>query len=146
MDEAASSFIESKTVAVVGASTSRKKFGNIVYRDLKAKGYDVYAVNPNAGRIEGDVCYPTIQDLPSDVEAAVVVTSPDQAEGIVDDSFARGLKKIWFQQGAESPSAVKRAEDRGLTVVSRKCIMMYAPPVKGFHAFHRFLAKLFKKL
>ena len=146
MDEVISRFVESRNIAIVGASTSRKKFGNVIYRDLKTKGYNVYPVNPKAETIEGDRAYPDVKGLPPEVEVAVVVTSPDRADGIVDEALIHGLRKIWFQQGAESDPAIKKAAEAGMDVVSKKCIMMYTPPVKGLHAFHRFLARLFKRL
>ncbi|MFC2158011.1 CoA-binding protein [Acidobacteriota bacterium] len=146
MDEVISRFIESRNIAIIGASTSKKKFGNVVYRELKSKGYTVFPVNPNAESVEGDRTYPDVKSLPPKVDAAVVVTPPDLADRIVEEAISHGLKKIWFQQGAESAPAVEKALEAGLDVVSKKCIMMYAPPVKGFHSFHRFLAGIFKRL
>jgi len=140
------SFIESKTIAVVGASSAKKKFGNAVFRGLKEKNYTVYPVNPNAEEIEGDKSYPDLKSIPVDIEAAIVVTSPEKAEGVVEDALEKGVRKIWFQQGADFTRAVEKAEKAGLGVVSKKCIFLYAPPVSGGHAFHRFLVKLFGKL
>jgi len=57
-------FIAQPAVAIAGASRDGKKFGNAVYRDLKSKGYHVFAVNPNAAIIEGDPCYPSLSALP----------------------------------------------------------------------------------
>ena len=68
-----SEFLSQKTLAVVGVSRSRDKFSNGVYRELKAKGYRVFPVNPNAEMVEGDACYPNLGALPEPVGGAVVI-------------------------------------------------------------------------
>lgn len=146
MNQNIQDFIESATIAVVGVSTSRKKFGNSVYRGLKEKGYNVFPVNPFAEAVEGERCFPDLTSIPEPVEAAIILTKPKNSEGIVEDARNKGIKKIWFQQGADFSKQVEKAQKAGMAVVSKKCIFMYAPPVKGGHALHRFFAKLFGKL
>ncbi len=56
-------FLSQKNIAVVGVSRNTKNFGNTIYRSLKKKGYNVYPINPNAEKIEGDKCYPDLHSL-----------------------------------------------------------------------------------
>ena len=146
MKQEIQNFIQSKTIAVVGASRDRKKFGNAVYRGLKEKGFTVFPVNPGVDTVEGDRSYPDLRTVPGPVEAAVVVTAPPKAERVVDDALEKGINRIWFQQGADFSDAVEKAREKGMEVVSKKCIFLYAPPVTGGHAIHRFFVKLFGKL
>jgi predicted CoA-binding protein len=146
MNQEIQNFIDSKTIAVVGASSSRKKFGNAVFRGLKEKGYTVFPVNPNAEIVEGDKSYPDLKSIPEPVDAAIILTSPENTDKIIEDAVGKRIDKIWFQQGADFSDAVERAKEAGLEVVSKKCIFLYAPPVKGGHAVHRFFAKLFGRL
>jgi predicted CoA-binding protein len=146
MNEDIRSFIESKTVAVVGASSRRFKFGNAVYRTLKKRGYQVFAVNPNAENVDGDRCYPNLLLLPDDVDAAVVVTRPENAFGLVEKATQKGIRRLWFQQGADYSMLAEQARQAGMQVVTGKCILMYSPPVTGLHSVHRWFAGALGKL
>lgn len=135
-------FIDSKHIAILGGSPSGKKMGNAIYKELKTRGYQVYPVHPSAETIEGDKAYNNIRVLPSEVDAAVIAMSPDKAKGAIDDAIAKGIKRIWFQQGANFKEVAQKAREAGIEVVTKKCILMYAPPVGSIHAFHRFFVKL----
>jgi len=139
-------FITSKHIAVLGASPSGKKFGNAIYRELRSKEYQVYPVHPTAESIENDRAYNSLKALPGEVTAAVFAISPDKALIAVDDAIAHGVKRIWFQQGANFKLAVEKARAAGIETVTKKCILMYAPPVKSLHAVHRFFAKIFGRV
>lgn len=137
------SFVASRRIAVVGASPVKPSFGYSAYCELKARGFEVHAVNPKYAEIEGDKCASSFRDLPSGVEAALFVLSPLQAEQAVEEAKAAGIKRIWFQQGGKYDAAIRKAESLGLETVSRKCILMYAGKATGIHAFHGWLNKLF---
>jgi uncharacterized protein len=139
-------FITSKHIAVLGASPSGKKFGNAAYKELKAKGYQVYPVHPTAEIIENDRAYNNLKALPAEVTAAVFAIAPEKALIAVDDAIAHGIKHIWFQQGANFTQAAEKAKAAGIEIVTKKCILMYAPPVKSIHAVHRFLARIFGRV
>ena len=139
-------FIGGKRVAVVGVSRSGKKFGNVIYSDLKERGYQVFPVNASVQEIDGETCYPNITALKGQIDGAVICVSPDQSQAILKEAAEIGLKNIWLQQGAETPETVKLGQDLGLNMVSKKCILMYAPPVRSFHAWHRAIARLFGQL
>jgi predicted CoA-binding protein len=139
-------FVSTKEIAILGASPSGKKFGNTIYRELKKKGYRVLPVHPTADTIEGDKAHKDLRSLPHNVESAIIAVAPDKAFNIIDDASRSGIKRIWFQSGANFSRAAEKARSAGIDVVTGKCILMYAQPVTGFHAVHRFLARLFGRL
>ena len=140
--ESIDDFLAQKTLAVVGASRDRKKFGNKAYRDLINKGYKVYAVNPHAETVEGAKCYPALAALPERVGGIVVVVPPQETEKTVSAAKAAGITRVWLQPGAESAAAVKYCDENGVRVVHDICILMEAKPTAFFHRFHRFFARL----
>lgn len=141
MDDAVKDFVSSRTVAVVGVSN--KKFGGTIYKALKKRSYTVYPVHPTRTEFDGDRCYPSLTAIPDNVERAVIAVSPESALNVVDDAVNKGTMRLWFQQGADFTEAARKAEEAGISVTTGKCILMYAEPVTGIHAFHRFLARLF---
>lgn len=143
MDERIVDFLNSKEIAVVGVS--KAKMGGAIYRTLKKSGLKVYPVHHTLSEFENDKCYSKLAELPSTVDAAVVAVSPANAKKLVEDAQGTSVKKMWFQRGADFSEVETRANQAGLKTVSGKCILMYAEPVTGIHAFHRFLAKLFGK-
>ena len=136
-------FIAQPMLAVAGASRDQRKFGNMVYRDLKAMGYRVFAVNPNAETVEGDLSYKSLADLPEKVGGVVIVTPPAVTEKLVQEVAAAGICRVWMQRGAESRAAIEFCQEHGITLVHGECIRMYAPGSASFHKFHKFVKELF---
>lgn len=122
--EDVAAFLSRPRIAVVGASRSRLKYGNIVYRSLRSRGYEVYAVNPAAGTIEGDACYRDLASLPVPVDAAIFIVPPERTEALVGEAAALGIRHVWMQPGAESEKAVRLCEDGGIRPVHGLCILM----------------------
>jgi len=143
--QAIDEFLRERALAVVGASRGGRKFGNTVYRELLAKGYRVFAVHPEAPAIEGKPCWPDLKLLPEPVGGVVVVVPPARTEEVVRQAHEAGIRRVWMQQGAESPEAVRFCEANGMSVVQKECILMFAEPA-GFHRFHRWLWGLLGKL
>ena len=142
MDQNTQDFIQTKRLAVVGVSRSSAKFGTTIYTDLKARGYEVYGVNPHMDVIAGDKCYPSIADLAGRVDGAVICLPPQKAAAVIHEAAAAGVKKIWLQQGSQSAETARAAREAGVQPVEGKCILMYAGRVTSFHAFHKFFARL----
>jgi uncharacterized protein len=136
-------FLKQKTIAVVGASRNKDKFGFAVYRDLKAKGYKVFAVNPNADVVDGDRCYAGLGALPSPAEAIIMVIPPAQTLPIIEEAGRLGIKHLWLQQGSNSLEGEAKARELGMNLVSGECIFMFAEPMESFHKVHRFFNKVF---
>ncbi|HLX11333.1 MAG TPA: CoA-binding protein [Bacteroidota bacterium] len=117
-------FILQTKIAIVGASNDRNKYGNVAYLNLRGKGYTVYPVNPKEQTIEGDKCYASLASLPEKVGGVVIVVPPVVGVRIVQEAYAAGIKRIWFQEGAESDEAVQYCRDHGMSVVTGQCIMV----------------------
>lgn len=146
MEQKIRDFINSRHIAVVGVSRSNMKFGSAAFRTLKNKGYQVYPVHPNLPTFSGARCYNEIKELPGEVDALFVSVKPEQAVKVVTEAAARNIKRIWFQRGGDFSDAAQKAEALGIECVTGKCLLMYAEPVKGIHAVHRFFVKLLGKL
>jgi hypothetical protein len=143
MDTAVQEFVSCKRLAIVGVSRDPNKFGNMIYKELKERGYQPFAVNPAVQEIGGEPCYPNLAALQGQVDGVVICIPPAKVPAVLQEAASIGLKHVWIQQGASSPEANQMGRDLGLTMVTDKCIMMYAEPVTSFHQFHRFFAKLF---
>lgn len=146
MDKYIETFIQNKRLAVVGVSRSGKKFGNIAVKELKRNGYQLFVVHPQAQEIDGEPCYPSLSALQGKVDGVLVSVPSKQALNVLNEAAAIGIKNIWLQQGSESSEVLAEARKLGLSVISGKCILMYAPPVRGGHGLHRFVMKLIGQL
>jgi uncharacterized protein len=125
-------------LAFVGLSREHKKFGNVACRELRARGYRVYAVHPDANEIDGAPCYRSLAELPERVEAVVISVTPKVAVDVIRAAAAAGIRRVWLQQGAESEEALRVAAELGVEVVGGECILMYARP-RGVHRAHRWM-------
>ncbi|MCL4535689.1 MAG: CoA-binding protein [Bacteroidetes bacterium] len=125
MEGLISEFIQQRVWAVVGASTNPEKFGNIIFRNLLAAGYKVYAVNPRRGEIEGHPFYPDLASLPEKPGVVDVVVPPKLAEKVLRECAAAGIERVWLQPGAESAEAIRLGEELGLKVVHHTCAMVH---------------------
>jgi predicted CoA-binding protein len=112
------------TIAVVGASRDPEKYGHQVYADLKTAGYAVFPVNPKCDRILGDTCYPDLERLPVIPDVVNLVVPPHVTEEVVKTCHALGVKKVWMQPGAESETAIRYCEEKGIAVVHSLCVMI----------------------
>lgn len=139
-------FVSSKRIAVVGMSRSGKKFGNMAAKELNAKGYEIYPVHPDSAEINGFTCSPSLGSLNGKIDAVWISVPPQKVSPVLAEAAEIGLKNIWLQQGAWSPEVQQTIDQLGLQVVSKKCIMMYAPPVKSVHKFHRTIKGIFGRL
>ena len=137
------SFLEPREMAISGVSRNPKKFGRMVYDQLKEKGFKIYPVNPNTEMIDGETCYSDVSSLPEHVERLYIVTPARETTGVVEAAVANGIKNIWIQQKSENPEVVQIAEQNQVNLIHKECIFKYAEPVGGVHAFHRLLNKLF---
>jgi predicted CoA-binding protein len=142
MDTTIQTFIEQKKIAIVGASRGGKKFGNTAAKELGERGYEVFYIHPDVEEIDNHPTYPNLEAVRDRVESVWVSVPSKRAEGVLRDAAAAGLTKVWLQQGASSPDLVKLGQELGLELVSGKCILMYADPVRSFHKFHQVIWKL----
>ena len=139
-------FVSQRKLAVVGVSRHKAKFGNMAFKELRGKGYKLFPVHPHAETIEGERCYPSLAALPEPVGGVLVVVPPAQAEQVVRDAAAAGIRRVWLQQGAESATAIRFCEENGISAVHGECILMFAEPAAFYHRAHRWVWKLLGKL
>lgn len=146
MNQAIQDFIGCQRIAIVGASRGGKKFGNAAAKELKSRGYQVFIIHPEAQEIDGQPCYPNLTALQGQLDAVLISVPATQAAAVMREAASLGIHHVWLQQGAESPELLTLGEELGLSLVSKKCVLMYAPPVKSFHGWHRGFVKLVGKL
>ncbi len=139
-------FLSQKSIAVVGVSRNPKKFGNVIYRELKKKGYNLFPINPNAEKIEGDNCYPNLLSLPEKIDAVVINVPPNQTEKVVREVKQAQIKRVWMQQGSQSKKAEDYCLENGIDCISNECILMFAEPAGFVHRAHRWVWGVMGKL
>jgi uncharacterized protein len=106
-----------KTVAVVGASSDRRKYGNKALRAFQAEGFRVIPVNPNEAEVEGLATYASVLDIPGNVDMATVYVQPEVTLRLLDDFAEKGIAEIWVNPGAEDDAVMAAARRRQLNVI-----------------------------
>jgi predicted CoA-binding protein len=142
--EAAAEFLESKRVAVTGVSREPKGHGgNVVYQRLRGRGYEVFAVNPNADEVEGDPCYHDLASIPGGVEAVVIGTRPEIADETMRECVELGIGHVWMHRGpgrgSVSPTAAEYGREHGVAVIDGGCPCMFGPTADAGHKAMRFV-------
>ncbi len=111
--------------AIVGASANPAKYGYIIFNDLRLAGFTIIPVNPKGGTLEGKKVLPTLRAIAPPADVAIVVVPPAIGLMILDDAKAAGVKKLWFQPGAESQAIRDKAKSLGLDVqADGACVMV----------------------
>jgi len=145
--KAASEFLAKKRIAVTGVSRTPGSHGsNAVYQRLRERGYEVFAVNPNADTVEGDHCFHDLKSIPGGVDAVVIGTKPQTADTTVRECVDLGIKQVWMHRGpgagSVSKSAAAYGREHGLTVIDGGCPCMFEPTADGAHKAMRFVFTL----
>jgi uncharacterized protein len=116
------------SIAVIGASSDRTKYGNRAVRAYQAQGWTVYPVNPKEAVIEGIPAYPTIADVPQPVDRASLYVPPSVGIQLLDAISAHRVKELWVNPGSGSPELLARADKLGLATVEACSIVAAAEP------------------
>lgn len=103
-----------RTVAIIGASPDRSKFGNKALRAWRHQGYRVIPINPHASEVEGERAYASVLDVPDAIDEASVYVPPDVGLGVMSEIKAKGIPVVWLNPGADGPAVVARARALGL--------------------------------
>jgi predicted CoA-binding protein len=145
--EAASQFLTNKRIAVTGVSRRPESHGaNVVYKRLRERGYQTFAVNPNAETVEGDKAYSSLSAIPGGVEAVVIGTRPAVAEETMRECVELGIKYVWMHRGPGTGSVSRQAaeygRERGITVIDGGCPLMFEPTADGTHKAMRYILTL----
>lgn len=106
-----------KTVAVIGASSNRRKFGNKALRAFEHKGYRVLAINPNEREVEGHRTFASVLDVPDTIDMATVYVPAEVGIRVMDDLAKKGIAEVWLNPGADDEAVVDRATELGLKVI-----------------------------
>jgi predicted CoA-binding protein len=142
--EAACEFLANKRIAVTGVSRRPADHGaNVVFRRLRDRGYEVFAVNPNTDEVEGTRSYHDLRGIPGGVDGVVIATAPDRAEDTVRECAELGIKRVWMHRGPGGGSVSKAATDygrqHGITVIDGGCPCMFGPTADFGHKIMRFV-------
>ena len=142
IDQAATAFLANKRVAVTGVSRTPANHGsNTVYRRLRDRGYEVFAVNPNASEVEGDRAYRDLRSIPGGVQAVVIGTRPELAEDTMRECAELGIKQVGMHRGigpgSVSDAATEFGRQHGITVIDGGCPLMFAPTADLGHKLIR---------
>src|SRR4051812_26342397 len=106
-----------KTVAVVGASSDRSKFGNKALRAYRAQGYEVIPINPNEREVEGLKTYASVLDVPGPIDMATVYVQPHIAMTLLDEFDRKGIPEVWINPGAETDEMIATARKRKTKII-----------------------------
>ncbi len=142
--QAAAEFLAKKRIAVTGVSRAPKDHGsNVVYKRLRDRGYQVFAINPNADQVEGDRCYHDLKSVPGGVEAVVIATRPETAESTMRECAELGIRHVWMHRGPGTGSVSAAATDygrkHGITVIDGGCPLMFNPTADAGHKIMRLM-------
>ena len=143
--EATRDFLAQKRIAVAGVSrTPASHGGNVIYKRLRDRGYEVFAVNPNADTVEGDRCYHDLASIEGGVGAVVIATNPRDTPSVVEDCAKLGITRVWmhrsFGEGSVSDEAVRVGREGGMTVIAGGCPLMFDPTADFGHKCMRWVA------
>ena len=104
----------SKTVAVIGASSNRSKFGNKALRAFAKQGYTVIPINPTETEVEGHRAYASVMDVPGPIDMATIYVPGPIGVRVMDDLAKKGIPEVWLNPGADDRQVVDRARALGL--------------------------------
>jgi uncharacterized protein len=140
--DAAAEFLAAHRIAVTGVSRTPKTHGaNNVYRRLRERGYQVFAVNPNTDQVEGDRCYQDLKSIPGEVQAVVIGTRPGIAEDTMRQCAELGITRVWMHRGpgagSVSAAATSYGRAHGITVIDGGCPLMFGPTADAGHKIMR---------
>src|SRR5438445_276311 len=106
------------TIAIVGASNHRRKYGNKAVRAYRSQGYEVFPVNPNCETVEGLKAYPSLRDIPVEqLDRISMYVPPEIGIELLADLVAKPAKEVWFNPGSHEPELVEKAAALGMNVV-----------------------------
>ena len=121
-----------KTVAVIGASSDRRKFGNKALRAFAQQGYIVYPINPHEREIEGHPAFASVLDVPGPIDMATIYVRPAVGVRVMDDLAAKQVGEIWLNPGADGPEVVARAGQLGLKTIQACSIIAIGESPRSF--------------
>jgi len=149
--DAATEFLSHKRIAVTGVSREGTSHGaNVVYQRLRERGYQVFAVNPNATEVEGDTSFRDLRSIPGGIDTVVIGTRPEFAESTMRECAELGIRHVWMHRsigkGSVSDAATEYGRQRGIHVIDGGCPLMFDPVADPAHKAMRFVFTLTGKV
>jgi predicted CoA-binding protein len=112
-----------KTIAVVGASSTRDKFGNKALRAFDKQGYTVIPINPTETEVEGHRAYRSVLDVPGTIDLATIYVPASAGLKVMDELARKGVSEVWLNPGADDDAVVEKAHSLGLKTVQQCSIL-----------------------
>jgi uncharacterized protein len=106
-----------KTVAIIGASSNRDKFGNKALRAFERRGYKVIPINPNEAEVEGHKTYASVLEVPESIDMATVYVPVRPGVTVMEQLAKKGVGEVWLNPGADDDRVLSRARELGLNVI-----------------------------
>ena len=140
-------FLEQERIAVVGVSHNPKDFSRTLLHELRDRGYDAVAVNPDLHDVDGELCFAHVQDIQPGADGAILMTPPHVTEQVVRDCAKAGVKRVWMYRagtkgGAVSDEAVRFCKSKGMSVIPGECPFMFLPGTGWFHRAHGLIRRI----
>ncbi len=152
LDRLVQDFLAQDKIAVVGVSDRRETGCNLGYRNLKAAGHTVYAVNPRLSTFAGEPCYPDLASIPEKPDAVFIFANPKVTDQIVQQCVDLGIRYVWMHcllgtkpglaanLTSVSPAAVRLCREHGITVIPGSCPNQFLKPDFG-HGLMRVMCR-----
>ncbi len=142
--KAADEFMKLQRFGLAGASRKGDTAGNVIYKKLRERGYEIYPIHPSASEIEGDMAWHNIDSVPAKLEGLIIATPPEAALELVQQCHELGINHVWmhrsFGQGSVDAKAVEYGRENGIKVIPGGCPLMFNEPVDIGHKCIRWLA------
>ena len=142
-------FLAQKRIAMIGVSREPRSFSVTLFQELLRCGYDLIPVNPHTPNVLGHPCFARVQDVTPPVKAALLITSPEVTDTVVEDCARAGIRLVWMHRGvgagAVSPKAVSFCREQGMEVIAGECPFMFLSASGGVHRIHGFLRKMTRR-
>ena len=113
----------SRTIAVVGLSSSRMRASHGVSSYMQSAGYRIIPVNPNEREVLGEKSYARLEDVPEKIDIVDIFRRSEFVSDVVDAAIASGARAVWMQEGVEDAPAAGRAQKAGLIAVMDRCLL-----------------------
>ena len=139
-------FVAQKSLAVCGVSRKGEGFGNFARKELTSRGFTLHLVHPEVDAIDGQPCARKLSDVAAKVGGVVLITPPEVTRRLVHEAAEAGIKRVWMQQGAEDPEAIRFCEEHGMSVVHGQCILMFMPKPGFLHGSHKLVNRITGRL
>jgi predicted CoA-binding protein len=139
-------FLAQKRIAIAGVSSRPDDFSRKLFGEFRKRGYDVVAVNPSVGEVDGQRCFARVQEIEPPVDGVLLMTSPAATHQVVRDCAEAGVPRVWMYRaagaGAVNAEAVQFCLENGISVVPGQCPYMFLPKSGWVHRVHGLVNRL----